>query len=76
MSIIYYLASNARSTPKPSVGTLAHDVGMRSACLAWAPPGHGRHWWLFPAAGWPENGANCVAEGGGNGYVEGYVGIV
>ncbi len=26
--------------------------------------------------GWPENAANCVAEGGGNGYVEEYVGIV
>jgi hypothetical protein len=26
--------------------------------------------------GWPENAANCVAEGGVNGYVEVYVGIV
>jgi len=26
--------------------------------------------------GWPENVANCVAEGGGNGHVEGYAGIV
>jgi len=42
VSIRYHLASNARSVPEPSIGMLAHDVGMRSVSLVWASLRHGR----------------------------------
>ena len=51
-----------------------HEVGMLGLGIAGAWPAlvaisAGYH-------GWPENAANCITEGGGGGYVEGYVGIV
>jgi hypothetical protein len=42
VEIVRYYCNNSGRTPKPSAPTLAHDVGMRSVCLVWVSPGHGR----------------------------------